>query len=107
MKVYERRRKRGGNFRFDKLKSVNPKKKIFLTIEKTSELRKKECSSLTISRNYEGWVELDIKMAVKQWEKPSKNLGLSVEVQDINESYLRTLDFFHPIDCNQACKCVI
>ncbi|XP_063701038.1 uncharacterized protein LOC134831276 isoform X2 [Culicoides brevitarsis] len=69
--------------------------------EKTSVLHKKLCSSSTVSRKYEGWVEMDIKMAVKQWEKPNRNLGLSVEVQDHNENTLKSLDFFHPIDCNQ------
>lgn len=78
---------------------------MYLSSEKTSETRKKLCSSYAVSRKFEGWVEMDIKMAVRQWEK--KNMGLAVEVQDINDNYLRTLDFFHPIDCNQACKCVI
>uniref|UniRef100_A0A336LPD3 CSON010091 protein n=1 Tax=Culicoides sonorensis TaxID=179676 RepID=A0A336LPD3_CULSO len=83
--VYERRRKRGNS-------------------DKSIELRKKECSSTTISQKYEGWVEMDIKLAMKQWDKPHKNLGLAVEVQDINDNYLRTLDFFEPVDCTQASK---
>lgn len=71
-----------------------------------TERRKRQCSSLTVSKKYEGWIELDIKLAVKQWEKPNRNMGLAVEVQDVDEEYKKALDFFHPVDCEQACKCV-
>lgn len=70
-------------------------------------MRKRLCSSLTVSAKHEGWVEMDIKLAVKQWEKSSKNLGLAIDVQDIEDNYLRAHDFFHPVECSQACKCVI
>lgn len=66
-----------------------------------AERQKKICSCITESRTYQGWIEMDIKLAVKQWEKPSRNLGLAIDVQDQDDNYLKAAPFFH-LKCIEA-----
>jgi hypothetical protein len=64
------------------------------------------CSSITVSKNYQGWIEMDVKLAVKIWERPARNLGLAIEVQDQDDVLLKSADHFIPHSC-EACKCEI
>lgn len=57
-----------------------------------------------MASSFEGWIEMDIKLALKMWEKPSKNLGLAIEVQDSEDNHLMALSYFHRHDC-EASEC--
>lgn len=64
-----------------------------------------------VSRYFRGWVELDVKAAVKYWKRPAnsqsrKNLKLAIDVQDQDETYLQADQFFHGYSC-EAGMCVV
>lgn len=56
-----------------------------------------------VQRNFEGWVEFDVKPALKLWEKGNRNLGLAIDVQDQDMNPLSAATFFDPYNC-QACQ---
>lgn len=63
-------------------------------------------SSTMVDRSFVGWVELDVRQAVKLWEKPSKNLGLAIDVHDQDGNILKASQFFFQHSC-EACECAI
>lgn len=67
------------------------------------------CSSLTTARTYEGWVEMDIKLAVSIWKNSSRNFGLAIEVHDpTDDTQLKASSFFKDQECTvEACKCEV
>jgi hypothetical protein len=80
---------------------------LLIFFQEEKERRKRMCSSLTVSRNYEGWIELDVKLALKIWEKPRRNYGLAIDVQDLDDVQLKATEYFHPYNCEQACECEV
>lgn len=78
---------------------------------KRNSRRKRLCSSLMISKYYRGWIELDVKSAVRYWKRPHsmqsrKHLKLAIDVQDQDEIYLYAETFFHSYSC-EAGMCVV
>lgn len=64
-----------------------------------------------VSRYYRGWIELDVKSAVKYWKRPTnnpsrKNLKLAIDVEDQDETQLPAETFFHGYSC-EAGMCVV
>uniref|UniRef100_A0A182P5K2 TGFb_propeptide domain-containing protein n=1 Tax=Anopheles epiroticus TaxID=199890 RepID=A0A182P5K2_9DIPT len=73
--------------------------------DNTSQERKKSvCSCITITRSYRGWITMDMLLAVKTWDKPNRNLGIAIDVEDQDDRPLRAADFFRPADCSEASK---
>lgn len=68
------------------------------------ERKKRICSSITITRNYRGWIALDTLLAVKLWDKPNRNFGIAVDVQDQDDNPLPAARFFQATDCTEASK---
>lgn len=66
--------------------------------------KKRICSSINITRNYRGWITLDTLLAVKQWDKPNRNMGIAIDVQDQDDNPLPAARFFQPADCSEASK---
>lgn len=62
------------------------------------------CSSITITRNFRGWITLDTLLAVKLWDKPYRNLGIAIDVQDQDDNPLPAAQFFQATDCSEASK---
>uniref|UniRef100_A0A1B0CW33 Putative secreted protein n=1 Tax=Lutzomyia longipalpis TaxID=7200 RepID=A0A1B0CW33_LUTLO len=54
-----------------------------------AERKKRIYSSTMVDKFFVGWVELDVRQAVKLWEKPNKNLGLAIDVHDQDDNLLR------------------
>ncbi|XP_052895158.1 protein anachronism [Anopheles moucheti] len=70
----------------------------------TPERKKRICSCTTITQSYRGWITLDTLLAVKLWDKPNRNLGIAIDVEDQEDRPLRAADFFQPADCSEASK---
>ncbi|XP_053689101.1 protein anachronism [Sabethes cyaneus] len=70
----------------------------------SSERKKRICSSITITRNFRGWITLDTLLAVKLWDKPNRNFGIAIDVQDQDDNTLPAARFFSPTDCSEASK---
>lgn len=70
----------------------------------STERKKRICSSITITRNYRGWIALDTLLAVKLWDKPNRNFGIAVDVQDQDDNPLPAARYFQPTDCSEASK---
>ncbi|XP_039437332.1 protein anachronism [Culex pipiens pallens] len=68
------------------------------------ERKKRICSSITVTKNYRGWITLDTLLAVKQWDKPNRNMGIAIDVQDHEDQPLHAATFFQPADCLEASK---
>uniref|UniRef100_A0A182WKL6 TGFb_propeptide domain-containing protein n=1 Tax=Anopheles minimus TaxID=112268 RepID=A0A182WKL6_9DIPT len=68
------------------------------------ERKKRICSSTTITQSYRGWITMDTLLAVKLWDKPNRNLGIAIDVEDQEDRPLRAADFFQPADCSEASK---
>ncbi|XP_053665265.1 protein anachronism [Anopheles marshallii] len=68
------------------------------------ERKKRICSCTTITQSYRGWITLDTLLAVKLWDKPNRNLGIAIDVEDQEDRPLRAADFFQPADCSEASK---
>lgn len=68
------------------------------------ERKKRICSSITVTKNYRGWITLDTLLAVKQWDKPNRNMGIAIDVQDHEDQPLHAASFFQPADCLEASK---
>lgn len=66
--------------------------------------KKRICSSINITRNFRGWITLDTLLAVKQWDKPNRNMGIAIDVQDQDDNPLPAARFFQPADCSEASK---
>lgn len=56
-----------------------------------------------IQKAYSGWVELNVRFMIGQWQR--RNLGLSVDVHDQEENQLSASQFFHA-PSSEACKCL-
>ncbi|XP_062549904.1 protein anachronism [Armigeres subalbatus] len=69
-----------------------------------TERKKRMCSSITITRNFRGWITLDTLLAVKLWDKPYRNLGIAIDVQDQDDNPLPAAQFFQATDCSEASK---
>lgn len=67
--------------------------------------RKKTFNSIMIQKAYSGWVELNVRFMIGQWQR--RNLGLSVDVHDQEDNQLAASQFFHPSSNCEACKCVV
>ncbi|XP_058834142.1 protein anachronism [Topomyia yanbarensis] len=70
----------------------------------STERKKRICSSITITRNFRGWITLDTLLAVKLWDKPNRNFGIAIDVQDQDDNTLSASRFFQPTDCSEASK---
>uniref|UniRef100_A0A182QF48 TGF-beta propeptide domain-containing protein n=1 Tax=Anopheles farauti TaxID=69004 RepID=A0A182QF48_9DIPT len=70
----------------------------------SSERKKRICSSTTITQSYRGWISMDTLLAVKLWDKPNRNFGIAIDVEDQEDRPLRAADFFQPADCSEASK---
>uniref|UniRef100_A0A182NIJ5 TGFb_propeptide domain-containing protein n=1 Tax=Anopheles dirus TaxID=7168 RepID=A0A182NIJ5_9DIPT len=70
----------------------------------SSERKKRICSSITITQSYRGWISMDTLLAVKLWDKPNRNFGIAIDVEDQEDRPLRAADFFQPADCSEASK---
>ncbi|XP_065087930.1 protein anachronism [Ochlerotatus camptorhynchus] len=70
----------------------------------STERKKRICSSITITRNFRGWITLDTLLAVKLWDKPNRNFGIAIDVQDQDDNALPAARFFQPTDCSEASK---
>ncbi|XP_035786698.1 protein anachronism-like [Anopheles albimanus] len=68
------------------------------------ERKKRICSSITITQSYRGWISMDTLLAVKLWDKPNRNFGIAIDVEDQEDRPLRASDFFQPPDCSMASK---
>uniref|UniRef100_A0A182REH2 TGF-beta propeptide domain-containing protein n=1 Tax=Anopheles funestus TaxID=62324 RepID=A0A182REH2_ANOFN len=68
------------------------------------ERKKRICSCTTITQSYRGWITMDTLLAVKLWDKPNRNLGIAIDVEDQEDRPLRAADFFQPADCSEASK---
>lgn len=68
------------------------------------ERKKRICSSITVPRYHRGWITLDTLLAVKQWDKPNRNMGIAIDVQDQDDSPLPASQYFQPADCLEASK---
>lgn len=66
--------------------------------------KKRICSTINITRNNRGWITLDTLLAVKQWDKPNRNMGIAIDVQDQDDNPLPAARFFQPADCSEASK---
>ncbi|XP_055690866.1 uncharacterized protein LOC129794214 isoform X6 [Lutzomyia longipalpis] len=64
-----------------------------------AERKKRIYSSTMVDKFFVGWVELDVRQAVKLWEKPNKNLGLAIDVHDQDDNLLRASQFFIQHSC--------
>ncbi|GAB0089944.1 protein anachronism-like [Sergentomyia squamirostris] len=71
-------------------------------VKKHPERKKRIYSSTMVDKSFVGWVELDVRQAVKLWEKPSKNLGLAIDVHDQDENPLKASLFFHQHSCEAS-----
>lgn len=80
-------------------------------------IKKLVCQSFMANRVKSGWIEIDMRQVIKQWEKnyrhnTSINRSFPVEPMvaiDVEDEYQTPLMaglFFEPIDC-QACKCAV
>ncbi|XP_059614489.1 uncharacterized protein LOC132260421 isoform X2 [Phlebotomus argentipes] len=67
-----------------------------------AERKKRIYSSTMVDKSFVGWVELDVRQAVKLWEKPNKNLGLAIDVHDQDENSLRASQFFFQHSCEAS-----
>ncbi|XP_035914211.1 protein anachronism isoform X1 [Anopheles stephensi] len=72
--------------------------------DNTQERKKRMCSSTTITQSYRGWITMDTLLAVKLWDKPNRNFGIAIDVEDQEDRPLRAADFFQPADCSEASK---
>ncbi|XP_055631871.1 protein anachronism [Toxorhynchites rutilus septentrionalis] len=70
----------------------------------STERKKRICSSITITRNFRGWITLDTLLAVKLWDKPNRNFGIAIDVQDQDDNPLPAARFFQSTDCSEASK---
>lgn len=70
----------------------------------STERKKRICSSITITRNFRGWITLDTLLAVKLWDKPNRNFGIAIDVQDQDDNPLPAARFFQATDCSEASK---
>ncbi|ETN62955.1 hypothetical protein AND_005341 [Anopheles darlingi] len=68
------------------------------------ERKKRICSSITITQSYRGWISMDTLLAVKLWDKPNRNFGIAIDVEDQEDRPLKASDFFQPPDCSMASK---
>lgn len=48
----------------------------------------------------DGWVELNVSKAVREWRNSSANLGLFVEVEDLESKKLPPALFFREMNCS-------
>jgi hypothetical protein len=76
--------------------------KLFLT----GSFTKKMIFSTMVEKNYNGWVEADLKGTLKYWDKARLNYGLAIDVYNQDEQQLDARDFFHLQEC-QAGKSVV
>ncbi|XP_055690862.1 uncharacterized protein LOC129794214 isoform X2 [Lutzomyia longipalpis] len=67
-----------------------------------AERKKRIYSSTMVDKFFVGWVELDVRQAVKLWEKPNKNLGLAIDVHDQDDNLLRASQFFIQHSCEAS-----
>ncbi|XP_049289404.1 uncharacterized protein LOC125767146 isoform X2 [Anopheles funestus] len=65
------------------------------------ERKKRICSCTTITQSYRGWITMDTLLAVKLWDKPNRNLGIAIDVEDQEDRPMRAADFFQPADCSE------
>lgn len=70
----------------------------------STERKKRICSSITITRNFRGWIALDTLLAVKLWDKPNRNFGIAIDVQDQDDNPLPAARYFQATDCSEASK---
>lgn len=85
--------------------NFNPLLCVYGCVDNLSMERKKRiCSSITITRNFRGWITLDTLLAVKLWDKPNRNFGIAIDVQDQDDNALPAARFFQPTDCSEASK---
>ncbi|XP_058063054.1 protein anachronism [Anopheles bellator] len=68
------------------------------------ERKKRICSSITITQSYRGWISMDTLLAVKLWDKPNRNFGIAIDIEDQEDRPLKASDFFQPPDCSEASK---
>lgn len=47
---------------------------------------------------------MDTLLAVKLWDKPNRNFGIAIDVEDQEDRPLKASDFFQPPDCSMASK---
>ncbi|XP_055707556.1 uncharacterized protein LOC129804347 isoform X3 [Phlebotomus papatasi] len=71
-------------------------------VKKHPERKKRMYSSTMVDKSFVGWVELDVRQAVKLWEKPSKNLGLAIDVHDQDGNILKASQFFFQHSCEAS-----
>lgn len=71
-------------------------------------------------RGHTGWIDFDVRSAIKQWDKSRRNGGngdsnnrysimpgkLAIDVEDPDQNPLKAGNFFEPIQC-EACKCAV
>lgn len=79
-------------------------------------LKKLICHSFMMNRAKHGWVEIDVRQVVRQWEKTYQTSVrhhkelldpmIAIDVEDEFQNPLKAGAFFEPINC-QACKCVV
>jgi hypothetical protein len=52
-----------------------------------------------------GWIELNVRQAVRQWRSLGKNFGLVVEVENEDGDLLKASEYFTAMNCsNEACE---
>lgn len=90
----------------------------YLSTDTKPVLKKVVCNSLTLNRDNNDWVEIDVRQVIKHWEKmyrgslihnkggPVADPMVAIDVEDEYQQPLKAGLFFEPSDC-QACKCVI
>jgi hypothetical protein len=52
-----------------------------------------------------GWIEFNVRHAVRQWRLLGKNFGLVVEVENEDGELMKASDHFTAMNCsNEACE---
>lgn len=89
---------------------------LFFLSDAKPVLKKLVCNSLTLNKNSNDWVEIDVRQVIRHWEKMYRasllhNKGpvdpmVTIDVEDEYQQPLKAGLFFETSDC-QACKCVV
>jgi len=57
--------------------------------------------SKMVSMSGDGWVEFNVSNAVSDWRNSTNNLGLFVEVEDLERKKLSAAKFFREMNCSK------
>lgn len=72
----------------------------------TGEIKKRIIFAKMISSTFNGWVEVDALSTVRLWDSLRNNLGLAVDMYDMDENQLNAKEHFHLQNC-EAGKSVV